>query len=246
MIVPAVLLVIVTVPLVTPVRLVTRPETSSVSAAAPAVFVSAKFAGVATPLTVAATVYPPDTLFAVAARLASPEAFVTAVPTTGFVLAPLAGPVKVTVIPLNGLLPLSRTNATSELANAVPTVADWPLPVLTVTDAAAPAVFVSAKFAGVATPLTVAATVYAPPAVEFAVKFAATIPEALVATVIVAVELLKVPEAPDPGAVNVTFTPDTGRLAASFTVTDRAVAKAVPTVADCGDVPAFADTEPGT
>jgi hypothetical protein len=39
--------------------------------------------------------------------------------------------------------------------------------------------------------------------------------------------------------VNVTFTPETGLLPASFTVTARAFAKAVLTVADCGVVPAF-------
>src|SRR4029077_9873883 len=65
-------------------------------------------------------------------------------------------------------------------------------------------------------------------------------PDALVATVIVVVELLKRPLAPVPGAVNVTFTPDTGLLPASFTVTDSAFANAVLMVADCGVVPAFA------
>src|SRR5207244_5417968 len=57
---------------------------------------------------------------------------------------------------------------------------------------------------------------------------------------IVAVLLLNTPEAPDPGAVNVTFTPETGLLPASFTVTASAFAKAVLIVADCGVVPAFA------
>src|SRR5258708_40042252 len=47
-------------------------------------------------------------------------------------------------------------------------------------------------------------------------------------------------EAPAPGAVNVTFTPETGLLPASFTVTASALAKAVLIVADCGVVPAFA------
>ena len=65
-------------------------------------------------------------------------------------------------------------------------------------------------------------------------------PDAFVATVIVAVLLLKIPEAPDPSAVNVTFTPLTGLLPASFTVTANGVAKAVLIVADCGVVPAFA------
>ena len=70
-------------------------------------------------------------------------------------------------------------------------------------------------------------------------------PDAFVATVIVAVLLLKVPDAPDAGAVNVTFTPDTGLLPASFTVTANAFVKAVLIVADCGVVPAFAVIEAG-
>ena len=65
-------------------------------------------------------------------------------------------------------------------------------------------------------------------------------PDAFVATVIVAVLLLNTPDAPLPGAVNVTFTPATGLLPASFTVTASAFANAVLTVADCGVVPAFA------
>jgi hypothetical protein len=65
-------------------------------------------------------------------------------------------------------------------------------------------------------------------------------PEALVATVIVAVLLLNTPDAPEPGATKVTFTPGTGLLPASFTVTANAFAKAVLIVADCGVVPAFA------
>ena len=77
----------------------------------------------------------------------------------------------------------------------------------------------------------------------FAVKAADATPEALVATVMVLVELLKVPDAPEPGAVNVTLTPDTGLLPASLMVTARAFAKAVPTLVDCGVVPAFAVME---
>ena len=65
-------------------------------------------------------------------------------------------------------------------------------------------------------------------------------PDAFVATVIVAVLLLNTPEAPEPGAVKVTFTPETGLLPASFTVTANAFGKAELMVADCGVVPAFA------
>jgi hypothetical protein len=74
----------------------------------------------------------------------------------------------------------------------------------------------------------------------FAVNDAEAMPDAFVATVIVAVLLLNNPEAPDPGAVNVTFTPLTGLLPASFTVTASGLANAVLIVADCGVVPAFA------
>jgi hypothetical protein len=64
-------------------------------------------------------------------------------------------------------------------------------------------------------------------------------PDPFVAAVIVAVPLLKVPDAPLPGAVNVTFTPATGLPTASFTVTANAFANAVPAAVDCGVVPAF-------
>src|SRR5207302_1732796 len=74
----------------------------------------------------------------------------------------------------------------------------------------------------------------------FAVKGAEATPNALVATVIVAVLLLKIPDAPDPGAVNVTFTPLTGLLPAPFTVTAKALENAVLIAADCGVVPVFA------
>jgi len=86
--------------------------------------------------------------------------------------------------------------------------------------------------------------VYGPPAVAFAVNDADATPEAFVATMMVAVLLLNTPEAPEPGAVNVTFIPGTGLLPASFTVTASALAKAVLMVADCGVVPAFAVIEP--
>ena len=65
-------------------------------------------------------------------------------------------------------------------------------------------------------------------------------PDAFVATTIVPVLLLNTPEAPDPGAVNVTFTPETGLFPASCTFTAKGFAKAVLIVADCGVVPAFA------
>ena len=55
-----------------------------------------------------------------------------------------------------------------------------------------------------------------------AVNGAEAMPDELVITVIVFVLLLKVPLAPVAGAVNVTLTPGTGLLDASFTITDGA------------------------
>jgi hypothetical protein len=66
-------------------------------------------------------------------------------------------------------------------------------------------------------------------------------PNTFVATAIVVVLLLNTPDAPDPGAVNVTFAPETGLLRESLTVACSWVANAVPTVALCG-VPAVAVT----
>ncbi len=74
-------------------------------------------------------------------------------------------------------------------------------------------------------------------------KGAEATPEEFVATVIAVRLLLNVPEAPDPGAVNVTLTPGTGLLLASFTVTASALAKDLVIAAVCGVVLAFAVIE---
>src|SRR5712692_9275749 len=154
--------------------------------------------------------------------------------------APEPGAVNVTFTPLTGLFPASFTVTASALANAVLIVADCGVvPAFTVIVVAAPAVFVSEKFT-VVNPAAAAVTVYGPPAVAFAVNGADATPLAFVATMIVAVLLLNTPEAPAPGAVNVTFNPLTGLFPASFTVTASALANAVLIVADCGVVPAFA------
>jgi len=113
---------------------------------------------------------------------------------------------------------------------------------LAVIEVAVPAVFVSEKFT-VVSPVAAAVTVYGPPAVAFAVNGADATPDAFVATTMVAVLLLNLPDAPVPGAVNVTFTPAIGLLLASFTVTASALAKAVLIVADWGVVPTFAVME---
>jgi hypothetical protein len=175
------------------------------------------------------------------ADVATPLALVVAVftPPANVPLAPLAGGVNVTMTPLTGLLPASVTVATRGAAKAVLIVVLCGVPLVAATFAAVPVLFVSEKLT-VVKPVAAAVTVYGPPAVALAVNAADATPDAFVATVIVAVLLLKMPEAPDPGAVNVTFTPLTGLLPASLTVTARAFAKAVLIVADCGVVPAFA------
>ena len=66
-----------------------------------------------------------------------------------------------------------------------------------------------------------------PSAVAFAVNGAAATPDALVATVMVVVLLLNRPDAPLPGAVKVTFTPDTGLLPALAVMVEAAPAVTV-------------------
>src|SRR5258706_5281787 len=81
--------------------------------------------------------------------------------------------------------------------------------------AATPAVLVSEKFAGVATPLAVAVTVYEPDVALAVNAGAVATPLALVITVGLPPN---VPEAPEPGAANVTLTPATGLEAASLAI----------------------------
>ena len=91
--------------------------------------------------------------------VATPLALVVAVfvPPANVPLAPLAGGVNVTTTPLTGLLPASVTVATKSAANAVLMAALWPEPLVAVTFAAVPALFVNEKFADVA-PVALATT----------------------------------------------------------------------------------------
>ena len=174
------------------------------------------------------------------AAVAIPDAFVVAVltPPVKAPLAPLAGAVNVTKTPLAGLLKESFTVACSCVAKAVLIEALCGVPAVAAMLAAAPVRLVSEKLAGVETPETDAVTVYGPPAVVFAVKIGAVAtPDAFVVAVFT--PPAKVPLAPLVGAANVTVTPLTGLLKASFTVACSWVAKAVLTVALCG-VPAVA------
>ena len=94
---------------------------------------------------------------AVTVAEATPDAFVVAVVVV--MLAPDAGPVNVTVTPETGLPPESFTVATNGFANAALIVAVCPPPLVALMEAGVPAVLVSEKVAGVATPATVAFTV---------------------------------------------------------------------------------------
>jgi hypothetical protein len=218
-----------------------------INAAAPAVFVRLKLVDSA-PLA-AVTVYgPPAVTFAVNGAEATPNTLVATVIVAVLLLntpeAPEVGAVNVTFTPETGLLPASRTVTARALANAVLIVADCGVvPGFALIDVAAPAVFVRLK--PVESAPVAAVTVYGPPAVPFAVNGTEATPQALVAAVIVAVLLLNTPEAPEAGAVKVTFTPDTGSLSPSRTVTARALAKGVLIVADCGVEPGFAAIEAG-
>jgi hypothetical protein len=219
-----------------------EPLVAVTFAAAPALFVREKFAEVA-PVALATTLYgPPAVAFAVkVAEVATPLALVVAVftPPANVPLAPLAGGVNVTKTPLTGLFPASVTVATRGTANAVLIVAFCPEPLVAVTFAAAPTVFVSEKLADVA-PVALATTLYGPPAVAFAVNVAdVATPLALVVAVFT--PPANVPLAPLAGGVNVTTTPLTGLLPASVTVATRGAANAVLIVAFCG-VPLVAAT----
>ena len=94
---------------------------------------------------------------AVAVTLAWPAAFVVAVADDSPALAPVDGAANVTVTPLTGVLLASRTVTWSEVAKAVLMAVDCGvLPAVAVMLAAAPAVLVRAKVAGVAAPAALA------------------------------------------------------------------------------------------
>src|SRR6202051_4100295 len=113
------------------------------------------------------------------------------------------------------------------------------VPAVVVTAAADPAVLVRAKLAAVETPDTDAATLYGPPAMLLAVNVA-EVATPLAFVIAVFTPPANVPLAPVcTGAVNVTVTPETRLLLASFTVAFNAVVNAVLMVAVCG-VPAVA------
>jgi hypothetical protein len=123
-----------------------------------------KLAGVSVP-TVAVTAYAPGVAFAVNnCEVATPLTLVVSVSVAaGGVVAnvplwPDVGAAKVTDAPLTGFELLSVTVATRGFVNCVLTSALCPLPLVAVTVAAAPAVLVRLKLAGVVAPEVVAVT----------------------------------------------------------------------------------------
>src|SRR5260221_10326920 len=191
------------------------PAVALMLAGAPGVLVIEKLAG-ATPLTVAVTEYEPATVLAVnVGAVATPLALVVTVALAPNVPeAPDNGAANVTLTPAIGLLDASLTVACSPVANAVVIAALCGVPAVAVMLAGAPAVLVIEKLAG-ATPLAVAVTQYEPATVLAVNAGAVATPLAMAVAVALAPN---VPEAPEPGAVNVTLTPGIGLENASRTM----------------------------
>ena len=164
--------------------------------AAPAALVSEKLGGAATPVIEVVTEYEPATVFAVAVTLQRPFATVAQLAAERLALAPEPGAVKFTVADGTTLPNESCTSTSRAVPNAVATVALWPSPETIVAVAAPAGSFVSAKLGGVATPVTLVVTVYAP-VTAFAVAVTLQRPFAAVAQL--AAERLAL--APLPGAV---------------------------------------------
>lgn len=207
------------------------PDVAAMEAAAPEVLVRAKVADGA-PAALAITLYEPMVEFAVAVTLAIPEALVAAVAAESAALAPVAGAAKVTVTPLTGLFPASRTVTRSGVVKVVLNTADCGVPPLANTVEAAPAVLVNENGVTTATPGT-EAVMLKTPAVLLAVAVTLAMPEAFVATVAADNAAL----APETGAANDTAAPGTGLPCASLTVTCSAAGNAVLIGPVCGVPP---------
>ena len=95
---------------------------------------------------------------AVAVMLAIPAALVMTVRADSAALAPVAGAANVTVTPLTGLLPASRTVTCNGVAKAAVIAADCGVPPVAAMAAGGPVELVSPKVAGVTTPATFAVT----------------------------------------------------------------------------------------
>jgi hypothetical protein len=173
-------------------------------------------------------------MLAVATPLLLVVAVVTFVPVLANVpLAPLPGPLKVTVRPATrtGFPPLSSTVALMRVPNGVPTVVVCPTPPVTATLAAA-VTLVSRKVVAVKV-VDDGTTTYGP-VVALAVKvLEVATPAVFVKAAIAIVPPVKVPLAPLAGAVNVTevLAMRTGFPWESSIVAARGLVNAVPTEA---------------
>lgn len=210
------------------------PLVAVIDAGAPALLVIENAAAVAIPTTVALTGYgPPAVALALkTGDVATPAPSVIAVavvpPPAKVPLAPLPGAVNVTLTPLMGFPTASFTVAASGKAKVVLTGAFCPPPLVAVTEAGAPAVFVKEKLAGFKTPLTLPLTVYGPPTIPLAVKTGdVATPDALVTAVAIELPPAKVPLVPKVGAEKVTTTPLSKLPPASLTVTANGEANGV-------------------
>ncbi len=156
------------------------------------------------------------------------------VPLINVPLAPVAGAVNVTRTPLAGFAPPSNTVAVMGAAKDVLIAALCGVPLLAAIVAGGPAMFISAKVAGVVTPATEAVTVSGPD-VPFAVNIAevATPFASVVALVIVEAVSANMPLAPVEGAANVTTASLTGFWPPSLTVTTSGTPKVVLTTTLC-------------
>src|SRR6266849_8561496 len=123
------------------------------------------------------------------------------------------------------------------METAVPPVAVWALPALRAICVATAAVPAAVNVTGLPISASaVAVSVFAPAVVPSVQEVAAAMPLALVSTAVVG---LTVP--PPVATAKVTATPATGLPLASFTITEGAIATAVPTVA-VWVLPAFTAT----
>ena len=173
-----------------------------------------------------------------AVPVASVVAIAIAPPPANVPLGPLPGAVNVTTTPIKALPPLSFTMAFKAAKGAlIATLCGVPAEVMMVAGGALK--LVNSNAAAVATPLTVALTLYVPEVAFAANAGAVATPFAVVLMLTVAPPPAKVPLGPEPGAVKVTVAPGTAFPPASFTMACRFVAKVVLIVVLCG-VPAVA------
>ena len=164
-------------------------------------------------------------VLAVALAAARPLGPVTEGDGARLALAPLVGASNSTEAPETGLPRLSVTTTASGVANGAPTVADWPLPVRTVSWAGAPARLLRENEAVSSVPFTVAMTLYAPATVlAVASTFAAPLED------VVTLGALRLALAPIGGAVKLTVAPGIGLLLASRTSAASGVGNGAPAV----------------